>query len=816
MNSCLLQMRVIKRSGEAEEVMFDKISERIRRLVEEPPKLQIDIGKLTQIVIQSLVDLITTSQIDKITANVCCDLSMYGNYDYEVLARRIELSNLYKNTFHKFSQFMKYMVAEEKSLIGDWVGEYIDQHGEQLDEMIDETRDSQFSYLGISTMLNSYLLIDSNKKVVERPQYLWMRTAIELWGDNMDAVKECYDLISQFYMTQATPTLFNSCLKKNQLSSCMLLTNREDSIPGIYDTLRNASVLGAESAGIGVDVTNIRSKGTLISSSNRPSRGVIPFLKLYDSTAADIIDQGGKRPMSIAVYMQPWHADFVEFIKLRSNDDNGQYRFRELFYAVWNNNLLNERAEKNLTWSFFCPTRAPKLLTTYGKVFEEAYIEYENAGVYNFQMPAKEVYKIIAKLMIETGQPYHLNKDSCNFKSNLKNVAQINCSNLCTEILIPSGMIEGIENIGVCTLASINLKKLTTPCKFNMDGEIEINGSFDFEKLRQVTRNAVKNLNKCISHQRYSLDACMESSFNYRPIGVGIQGLAEVFMLLGYEYESPEARELNQHISEEIYYGALQESMCLAKKYGCYTGFEGSPAQQGKLQPHLWEEYNKIYGIDWPIKYKYDWDAIAKEVQTTGLYNSLLIAYMPTASTSRLFNTIASFDPNIANIYTKKTIASEFIIINHNLMNTLKEIGIWSYDLQKKIIIADGSVQKILEIPPKIRAIYKTAYEMSMKNIMNMAADRGFFICQSQSLNLYFGDISMPKITSAINYGMKIGLKTIAYYTRSRSATEAVKVTLMSSSNTTELLDNNSQFNKKNTKPNECNKEDKTCEACMS
>ena len=816
MNSDLLQMRVTKRSGNVEEVMFDKISERIRRLVEEEPKLQIDVGKLTQIVIQSLVDLITTTQIDKITANVCCDLSMYGNHDYEILARRIELSNLYKNTLPTFSQFMKYMVTQEKSLIAPWVGDYINTFGEEIDRMIDESRDKQFAYLGISTMLNSYLLLDSNNQIVERPQYLWMRTAIELWREDMAAVKECYDLISQFYMTQATPTLFNSCLKKNQLSSCMLLTNREDSIPGIYNTLSDASILGAESAGIGVDVTNIRGKNTLISSSNRPSRGVIPFLKLYDSTAADIIDQGGKRPMSIAVYMQPWHVDFIEFVKLRSNDDDGQHRFRELFYAVWNNNLLNYRAEKGLDWSFFCPTRAPKLLTTYGKEFEAHYLEYEKAELFNFQMPAREVYKIIAKLMIETGQPYHLNKDSCNFKSNLKNIAMVNCSNLCTEILIPSGTINGKYNIGVCTLASINLKKFVSPCKFDQNGEVSSPGSFDFDTLRNVARSAVKNLNRCIDQQRYSLEACRESSMNYRPIGVGIQGLAEVFMLLGYEYEGHQARELNQHIAEEIYYGALQESMELARINGAYSGFYGSPASCGKLQPHLWEEYNQINAIQWPMKYKYNWDEIAKEVQTTGLYNSLLVAYMPTASTSRLFNTIASFDPNIANIYTKKTIASEFIIVNHNLVNTLKEIGIWSQDLQKKIIMADGSVQNIVEIPPKIRAIYKTAYEMSMKNIMNMAADRGFFICQSQSLNLYFGDITMPKITSAIAYGMNIGLKTIAYYTRSRSATEAVKVTLMNSSTTGKDPAPQTETNKKNSRPVECNRNNKSCESCMA
>ncbi len=805
------QMKVIKRDGKTEDIAFDKIARRIKFLVDAEPALTIDIGKLTQTVISSLVNLITTSEIDKISANVCSDMAMYGNLDYEILATRIELSNLYKNTHDKFSDFMFSMIDDPKSLIADWVGPMIMKYRDTLDQMIDNSRDSQFSYLGVMTMMKSYLLVDSKKRITERPQYMWLRTALELWRDNMTMVHTCYDYMSQFYLTQATPTLFNSCLKKNQLSSCMLLTNYEDSISGIYETVTKSAILGAESAGIGIDVTNIRARGSLISSTNRPSRGVLPFMHLYNATSEEIIDQGGKRPMSIAVYMQPWHSDFCEFIELRSNDNNGQFRFRELFYAVWNNNLLNARVRAGAKWSFFCPTRAPKLLTTYGKEFEKVYEEYENAGLANSEVPAKQVYDLIAKLMIETGQPYHLNKDACNFKSNLKNVAMINCSNLCTEILIPSGIVDDTRHIGVCTLASINLKKLTKPCVLNSDGQIDVPGYFDYDRLREVTRMAVRNLNRCIEVQRYTLDDCRRSSERFRPIGVGIQGLAEVFMDLGIEFESQEARVINQHIAEEIYYSAILESMTWADQYGSYSGFIGSPASQGKLQPHLWQEYNQINGIEWPMEYKYDWDSIARHVQKRGLYNSLLVAYMPTASTSRIFNTISGFDPNIANIYTKKTLASEFIIINRHLVETLKKINLWSPEMQNKIIMADGSIKGITEIPARIRGIYKTAYEMSMKNIMNMAADRGHFICQSQSLNLYFGEINKNKIMSAITYGMEIGLKTIAYYTRSRAATEAVKVTLMNQ------VAQNSDSGQNDTSPKKsCSRENRDCESCMA
>lgn len=802
------KMFVIKRSGAKESMLLDKITVRLQHLIAcEPPLTSIDAVVITMEVVRSLISGITTTQIDEIAATVCDNFALStGNREYEILATRILLSNLYKNTCPQFSDFIEY-VAANSDLLADWVAPFVRTHAVKLNTMIDESRDTQFALLGLKTIIATYLL-PVNNVVVERPQYLWLRCALEIWRDDFDNVKTTYDFLSKFIFTHATPTLYNSCLNKNQLSSCMLLTNKGDSIDGIYDTLRDCSKLGAESAGIGTDFTNIRARGSNIKSTNRPSKGLVPFLNVHHANVC-AIDQGGKRKMSMCVYLQPWHSDFLDVLNMRANDNaDGAH---ELFYAVWNNNLLNKRVKENGMWSFFCPSKAPKLLTTYGAEFEEAYIAYENTpGLVISQMPAQELYVKIATMMLETGVPYHLNKDACNFKNNMRNVAITNCSNLCTEITIPSGEIDGEQQIGVCTLASVNLTAFTTCAKLDNNGDIAEPGKFDFMGMRAAVRQMVKNLNRIIDVQRYTLPECRRSSERNRPIGVGVQGLAEVFMMLGFTYEGKEAARLNSEIAEEIYYAAICESMELSKKEGIYSTFPGSPASQGKLQPQLWEDYNRMNGIHFPMQYKYDWQEMGKLVAEVGLRNALLVAYMPTASTSRIFNTIAGFDPNPRNIYSKKTLVGEFVIFNRRLVDTLTALGLWNQKLKNEIINANGIVADIKVIPPRIRDIYKTAFEMKMRNIMDMAATRGHFICQSQSMNMFFNEPNINKVVSALCYGMSIGLKTVSYYTRAVPAANAVKLTIMDGTN------NETTGSDTSSAPIVCSRENKDCESCMA
>lgn len=765
-------MYVVKRNGNSEELSLDKIAKRIRKLALEEPILdKINIMEIVPEVVKNIYNNISTTELDDNAAWLCSCRSI-EEPQYESLAVRISVDNNHKNTKSTFSGMMKFIKQSKKITLSDDIYNLVLKNKDTIDAMIINSRDNLFSYFGFKTLDKIYLLqIDG--KIIERPQYMWMRTALDIHRDNMEMVKECYDLLSQHYFTHATPTLFNSSLKLNQQSSCMLLTNFEDSIDGIYQTIKDCSVLGARAAGIGLDMTNIRSKGSVIKSTGRPSRGIPAFITIHDVNAT-VVDQGNKRKMSSAIYLQPWHSDFIDVMEMKSTDNTSPLRARELFYAVWSNNLLYERAKNGEMWSFFCPTETPKLLNTWGDEFRDAYLEYEKNKLYTKQISAQDLYKKLALLMIETGGPYHLNKDECNAKSNMKNVGHINSSNLCAEILIPNGHIDGNYEIGVCTLASINLTKFVDGCvKYDNDGNMLSRPTYDFEQLSNISGNICNNLNNIIDTQYYQLDACKLSSARHRPIGIGIQGLADVFMMMGYAYTSPEAKMLNWQIAEAIYYGAIMKSMELAKRDGPYSTFQGSPASQGKLQPHLWVER----GSD-KLPYRYDWDNIGMQVQKVGLRNALLIAFMPTASTSQLLDNFSSFEPCHANIFARHTLAGVFNVLNKHLVRDLKSMNIWNIHIKERIIAANGSVQYIREIPQSLRDVYKTVWEIPQKDLLDMSADRGQFICHTQSLNVYFNDPTISKVTSLLMYGMKKKLKTISYYTNSGAAIDPVKFTV--------------------------------------
>ena len=754
---------VIKRCGEKEMLNIDEIYSRLNDLSN---GLNVDLHLATHRSVINLYNNIQTSEIDELVAKACYGL-VDTHLDYDKLAARITLNNLYKNTPSKFSDMISSL--HDIGIISDKLLLLVNTHKDLIDEIPDHTRDDLFEYFGVMKLLQSYLLLKDGKPY-ERPQYMLLRVALEIHRDDFNAVRESYNMMSRHLFTHATPTIFNAGLRKNQLSSCMLLTNAEDSVEGIYETLRDCSVLGAAAAGIGVSMSGIRAKGSIINSTGRPSRGVPAFRDMHNLNVT-VIDQGGKRFMSEAVYMEPWHADFMEVMQSRSNEHEGGEGAKNLFYAVWSNNLLYERAKASEDWSFFCPTDAPLLQSTYGEEFKKAYLDYESRGLARSSIKAQAVYEMLAKLQMETGQPYHLNKDACNAKSNMRNVAHINCSNLCAEILIPSGIINGKKEIGVCTLASIALPKFTTPCTWK-DEQIYQTGKFNYEELDKVVRVVVRNLNKIVDCQLYPLEACKRSSSRHRPVGLGVQGLADVFHMMGLPYESKEAQELNWRISEQIYYSAIMESMELAKEEGPYETFTGSPASEGKLQPHLWQEYGSE-----KLPYTFDWDSIGKKVAETGLRNALLVAYMPTASTSDILGNSTCFEPYNSNIFSKQVLGGKYIIRSKNLIKLLRQFGKWNKATIDQINASDGSIQS-LNVSTAIKNVYRTAWEINPKKLMDMAADRGQFTCHTQSLNLFVPDATIRQLTSLMMRGMKLGLPTISYYVRSKAAVEAVKQTV--------------------------------------
>jgi ribonucleoside-diphosphate reductase alpha chain len=771
-------MNVIKRNGDIEEVSFDKVLNRIRILSND---LKVDFFDIAQKVCTRIYNNVKTSELDELAAHICSSL-IVDNPDYGVLAARISISNHQKNTSPSFSETC-YILYTNKDihgvpnpLISDELYDIVMKNKEKINNYIDYTRDFLFDYFGFKTLERAYL-IKINDKIIERPQHMIMRVSIGIHGKDLKDALQTYDLISKKYFTHATPTLFNSGTPRPQLSSCFLLSINSDSVSGIYDSLKECAEISKHSGGIGIHIHDIRSKGALIRGTNGRSDGICPMLKVFNYTAR-YINQAGKRNGSFAVYLEPWHADVFEFLELKKPHGNEEDRARDLFYALWIPDLFMERVKNNEKWSLMCPDQCPGLADCYGDKFKELYENYESKGMFTKQVEAQQLWFKILELQIEAGVPYILYKDACNSKSNQKNLGTIKSSNLCCEIIEYSSP----DEIAVCNLASVCLSSFV---------EIKEKPEFNFEKLHEVTMIMTKNLNKVIDVNYYPLEKARRSNLKHRPIGIGVQGLADTFILMRYPFESAEAKELNRLIFETMYHAAVEQSMKIAKtryeiinrtsqsgetdynlnlnefdpiptsKYpGAYSTFDGSPASLGELQFDLWNVK--------PTENRYDWDELKKDIMRYGMRNSLLVAPMPTASTSQIIGSNECFEPFTTNMYKRKTMAGEFILVNKYLVNDLIKLNLWSKDMKNRIIMTEGSIQDIPEIPNDIKELYKTVWEIKQKVLIELAADRGAYIDQSQSLNLFMADPDFQKLTSMHFYSWKLGLKTGIYYLRSK------------------------------------------------
>ncbi|MBI1858394.1 MAG: ribonucleoside-diphosphate reductase subunit alpha [Candidatus Melainabacteria bacterium] len=750
-------MLVVKRDGRQETVKFDKVTARIQKLCYSlnPLVQPVEVAKK---VIQGIYDGVTTSELDNFAAEVAASLTA-KHPDYAKLASRIAISNLHKNTKKSFFQTMTdlYEYVDKKNgkkapLIAEDVYKIIQDNAELLDSTIIYDRDFGYDYFAFKTLEKSYLLrIDG--EVVERPQHMLMRVAVGIHKADIKAAIETYNLMSERWFTHATPTLFNAGTPKPQLSSCFLLTMKEDSIEGIYDTLKQCAKISQSAGGIGVNIHDIRATGSYIRGTNGTSNGIIPMLKVFNDTARYVDQGGGKRKGSFAIYLEPWHADVFEFLELRKNHGKEELRARDLFYAFWVPDLFMKRVEENGTWSLFCPNEAPGLSASWGEEFEALYEKYEKEGKARKTVKAQELWFAILESQIETGTPYLLYKDACNSKSNQQNLGTIKSSNLCTEIIEYTSS----DEVAVCNLASIALPMFV------------IDGKFDHKKLFEITRVVTKNLNKVIDVNYYPVEEARRSNKRHRPIGIGVQGLADVFILLRMSFDSEEARKLNKEIFETIYFGAMTASKDLAKKEGPYETYEGSPVSKGIFQYDMW--------LVTPSN-RWDWGTLKDEVKKYGVRNSLLIAPMPTASTSQILGNNECFEPYTSNLYVRRVLSGEFIVVNKHLMRDLVGLGMWNEELKNKIVAHNGSIQNIEEIPDTIKEIYKTAWEIKQRSLVDMAADRGAFICQSQSLNLFVEKPDFTKLTSMHFYGWKKGLKTGMYYLRTKAAADAIKFTV--------------------------------------
>jgi len=750
-------MHVIKRNGKTESIKFDKVTARIEKLSYSLSPLvnPIDVAKK---VIEGIYAGVPTTELDNLAAETAASLAT-RHPDYAILASRIAVSNLHKNTIKSFSETMKnlYLYIDKKNgkktpLIADDVWQVIEDNAELLDSTIIYDRDFAFDYFGFKTLEKSYLLkIDG--KIVERPQHMFMRVALGIHKNDIDSIIATYNLLSERWFTHATPTLFNAGTPKAQMSSCFLLTMKEDSIDGIYDTLKQTAKISQSAGGIGLAIHDIRATGSYIGGTNGTSNGIVPMLRVFNDTARYVDQGGGKRKGAFAIYIEPWHADIFSFLDLRKNHGKEEMRARDLFFALWICDLFMKRVEADGEWSLFCPNEAPGLSDCHGEVFEELYTKYEAEGRARKTIKAQELWFAILDSQIETGTPYMLYKDAANSKSNQQNLGTIKSSNLCTEIIEYTSP----EEVAVCNLASIALPRFV------------INGSFDQQKLYEVTYQVALNLNKIIDNNYYPVEEARNSNLRHRPIGLGVQGLADVFILLRLPFESDLAKLLNKNIFETIYFAAMTASKDLAIKEGPYSTFQGSPLSKGQFQFDLW---NVAPSTRW------DWDSLRKEVMEHGVRNSLLLAPMPTASTSQILGNNECFEPYTSNIYSRRVLSGEFIIVNKHLLKDLISLGLWNNDMKNRIIAANGSVQNIKEIPDDIKELYKTVWEIKQRNLIDMAADRGAFICQSQSLNLFVDSPSISKLTSMHFYGWKKGLKTGMYYLRSQAATQAVQFTI--------------------------------------
>jgi ribonucleoside-diphosphate reductase alpha chain len=751
-------MQVIKRSGHREDVSFDKITARLRKLTYNLDTNYVNLIEVSKKVIMGLYDGVTTVELDNLAAETAATMATI-HPDYALLAARIAVSNLHKETDKSFSRVIEGLynyvdpkTGERAGLIGDDTYHTVMKHKTRLDSAIIYDRDFEFDYFGFKTLERSYLM-RMNNKVVERPQHLFMRVAVGIHGEDIQAAIETYNLMSERWFIHATPTLFNAGSPKPQLSSCFLLSMTDDSIQGIFETLQRCALISQSAGGIGLSIHNIRATGSYIKGTGGTSNGIIPMLRVFNDTARYVDQGGGKRKGAFAIYLEPWHSDIFEFLELKKNHGKEEMRARDLFYALWICDLFMERVKSDSDWSLFDPNEAPGLYDVYGAKFEALYTRYEQEGRQRRTIKARELWNAILESQIETGTPYLLYKDAANAKSNQQNLGTIRSSNLCTEII----EYTAADEVAVCNLASLALPKFVQ------------NGRFDFQKLFDITAVVTRNLNKVIDINYYPIPEAQRSNMRHRPIGLGVQGLADAFILLGMPFDSEEAKQLNRDIFETIYFAAVTESCHLAEKHGAYETFAGSPMSQGMFQFDLWNVQAST---------RWDWDSLRKRVQKTGLRNSLLVAPMPTASTSQILGNNECFEPYTSNLYTRRTLAGEHIVVNKHLMRDLVRLGMWNEEMREAIMAANGSIQGIEDIPEPIRAIYKTAYEISQKVIIDMSADRGAFICQSQSLNVFMEAPTFAKLSSMHFYAWQKGLKTGMYYLRSKAATDPIKFTL--------------------------------------
>ena len=753
-------MLVVKRDGRRESVKFDKITARIEKLCYGLDRNYIEPVDIAKKVISGIYDGVTTVELDNLAAETAASMTT-KHPDFAKLAARVAISNLHKVTSKSFSNTMKRLytyvdpkTGENAPLVSKETYGVIKKNAALLDSTIIYDRDFSYDYFGFKTLERSYLMkIDG--KVVERPQHMLMRVAVGIHGEDIEAAVQTYNLLSEKWFTHATPTLFNAGTPKPQLSSCFLLTMKEDSIDGIYDTLKQCAKISQSAGGIGLSAHHVRAKGSYIKGTGGTSNGIVPMLRNFDMTARYVDQGGGKRKGSFAIYLEPWHADIFAFLDLKKNHGKEELRARDLFYALWVPDLFMKRVEQNENWSLFCPNECPGLSDCYGEEFERLYEKYEKEERYRKQIKAQDLWFEILEAQIETGTPYMLYKDAANKKSNQKNLGTIKSSNLCTEIIEYTSP----DEVAVCNLASIALPKFVTE-----------DGSFDHQTLYDITYVVTKNLNKVIDINYYPVEEARNSNMRHRPIGIGVQGLADTFIKLRMPFDSDEAKGLNQDIFETIYFASMSASKDIAKEEGAYETFKGSPVSKGIFQFDMW-------GVT-PNSGRWDWDTLKKEVKKHGVRNSLLLAPMPTASTSQILGNNECFEPYTSNIYTRRTLSGEFIVVNKHLMRDLIELGLWNDGMKNRMIEANGSIQHIPEIPQNIKDLYKTVWEISQKVIIEMAAERGAYICQSQSMNIHIQDPNFGKMTSMHFYAWKKGLKTGMYYLRSKAATDAIKFTL--------------------------------------
>jgi ribonucleoside-diphosphate reductase alpha chain len=752
-------MYVVKRDGHKEPVMFDKITDRIKKLCYGLNEL-VDPVKVAMRVIEGLYDGVSTSELDSLAAETAASMTI-AHPDYAQLAARIAISNLHSNTTKLFSETMNEMFhyvnprnGQEAPLLSEEVHKVIQENAEFLDSHIIYNRDFNYDYFGFKTLERSYLL-KINGKIVERPQHMLMRVSVGIHLDDLESVLETYDLMSKKFFTHATPTLFNSGTPKPQMSSCFLLAMQDDSIDGIYDTLKQTAKISQSAGGVGLSIHNVRATGSYIRGTNGTSNGIVPMLRVFNDTARYVDQGGGKRKGSFAIYIETWHADIFDFLDLKKNTGKEEMRARDLFFAMWTSDLFMKRVQEDGNWTLMCPNECPGLYDVYGEAFEKMYTDYEKAGKGRKTIKAHELWEKILESQIETGTPYMLYKDAVNRKSNQKNLGTIRSSNLCTEIMEYTSP----DEVAVCNLASLSLPMFVD------------NDKFDHDSLYAVTKRVTRNLNKVIDRNYYPVKEAENSNMRHRPIGLGVQGLADAFIMLRLPFTSDEAKKLNQEIFETLYFAAVTASMELAKEEGPYSSFKGSPMSQGEFQYNLWGMKDEELSGRW------DWASLRKEVMEHGVRNSLLVAPMPTASTSQILGNNEAFEPYTSNIYTRRVLSGEFIVVNKHLLRDLVELGLWDETMKQELMRNNGSVQD-LNIPQDLKELYKTVWEMSMKDIIDMSRQRGYFVDQSQSLNLFMQNANYSKLTSMHFYAWQSGLKTGMYYLRTKAAVDAIKFTL--------------------------------------